>query len=123
MANILLVEDDLALGNAIKYKLEKQNHKVEWSIKGQKAIDILTAGKYKPDFVILDLLLPGVGGKEVLSQVRKLPEGAKIPVLVITNLEDDTLKKQIEYYHPVAYLKKTQVKLGELDGIIKSNLA
>jgi two-component system OmpR family response regulator len=77
---VLLIEDDLMIGEAINQSLKEAAYTVDWVRNGQTAIDTLHIQHY--DIALLDLGLPGKSGMEVLSALRA--EGNEIPVLIVT---------------------------------------
>lgn len=85
MARILIVEDDDFLRTLLAQKLEKNDHEVIQAETGEKALKILP--EYKPELVLLDLLLPGMHGFEVLTWIRKQNTSlSKTPVIILSNL-------------------------------------
>lgn len=84
--NILVVEDDVDINNLIAKTLEKNNYKVTQAFSGSEAILQLSISQY--DLVVLDLMLPGMNGEEIIKKTRDEKE---IPIMVIsakTSLED-----------------------------------
>ena len=85
-AQILLVEDEEALRVSVKDKLELEGFQVEATASGEDAIRRIKAKKH--DLAILDVVLPGMSGLEVLKQLRdkeaKEPSGAHTPVILVT---------------------------------------
>lgn len=80
LMRILLVEDNLDLGDAIESKLSRDGHSVEWVSDGASA---LQWGRDQDwDAIVLDIMLPGRDGMSVLRELRS--EGCETPVLVIT---------------------------------------
>ncbi|GAB1583547.1 MULTISPECIES: response regulator transcription factor [Phyllobacteriaceae] len=77
---ILLVEDTQDVGEAISRRFETVGHTVDWETDGQAASDILDFTDY--DLVILDVMLPGLDGFEILRRLRQAKKS--IPVLVLT---------------------------------------
>ncbi|WP_077963836.1 response regulator transcription factor [Ensifer adhaerens] len=77
---IFLVEDTRDVGEAISRRLEKVGHTVDWQTDGQAAADILEFTDY--DLVILDVMLPGLDGFEILRHLRSRRKTT--PVLVLT---------------------------------------
>ncbi|RCS22679.1 DNA-binding response regulator [Phyllobacterium salinisoli] len=77
---ILLVEDTQDVGEAISRRFETVGHTVDWETDGQTASDILDFTDY--DLVILDVMLPGLDGFEILRRLRQARKS--IPVLVLT---------------------------------------
>ncbi|MDQ7073059.1 MAG: response regulator transcription factor, partial [Gammaproteobacteria bacterium] len=77
---ILLVEDDMALANALSESLRYEGFTVNHLMKGQLAINAIKAEL--PDIVILDLGLPDMDGTQVLTAIRQ--QSADVPVLILT---------------------------------------
>jgi len=84
---ILVVEDDLALQELLLFNLQKDGWEVVLADSGEdallKVVDLL------PDMIILDLMLPGVDGKQVCQQVRRYPKTSSIPIIMISALGQD----------------------------------
>lgn len=80
--DLLLIEDDNVLGQAIHRGLSEAGHQCRWVRSGQRGFEEATSQKF--DAVILDLLLPDVPGKEVMKLIRK--GGLRTPVIMLTAL-------------------------------------
>lgn len=80
---LLVVEDELHLQSVIKKRLMKENYSVDACGNGKDALDYLNVSPY--DAVILDIMLPGLSGIEVLRRIRS--EGNRVPVLLLTALD------------------------------------
>jgi DNA-binding response OmpR family regulator len=78
--NIVVVEDDMRLGSAIKRVLEQLTYTVMWLRSGTEALEALRLGHV--DLVLLDLGLPNKDGIDVLREARKL--GIRTPIIVMT---------------------------------------
>lgn len=81
---ILIVEDDVILGDGLCEGLKQEGHTVDWLTNGSDALHALEADEF--DVVILDLALPGHSGLDVLAHWRQARQ--KVPVLVLTAYED-----------------------------------
>jgi two-component system response regulator QseB len=77
---LLLVEDDLILGDAIKSGLSQDGHNVDWIQNGNQASQALSTEQL--DLLVLDLNLPGKSGISLLQEIRK--KGNPLPVLILT---------------------------------------
>lgn len=71
MANILIVDDDLNIGNLLEEVLSKEGYSVSRAYSGTEAI--LSLQQNRPNLVLLDMMLPGVGGEEVLPYLKGIP--------------------------------------------------
>lgn len=69
MAKVLVVDDEQAITTLLKYNLEKAGYEVKTVNNGNDALDEGLTGKY--DFIILDLMLPGIDGIEVTKRIRQ----------------------------------------------------
>jgi DNA-binding response OmpR family regulator len=103
---ILIVEDDEFLRSLTAKRLEKEGYKVAVAIDGESAVGIATTEK--PDLVLLDLLLPGINGFEVLTKLRAEEAFKTVPVVVFSNLGQ---REDIE----------KAKSLGATDFLIKAN--
>ncbi|MGA7949228.1 MAG: response regulator transcription factor [Thiobacillaceae bacterium] len=81
---VLLVEDDLMIGNVVLAALKDASYAVDWVRNGQTAIHTVSCQHY--DLVLLDLGLPGEGGLEVLNDIRNTDN--PVPILIITARDD-----------------------------------
>jgi CheY-like chemotaxis protein len=85
VANILVVEDDHDLNNAYQIILRNEGHEVVAAYDGKEALAKLK--HFKPDLILLDLLMPIMGGLEFLEQYDSLKAHADVKVLIFTNME------------------------------------
>ena len=86
MANILIVEDDRDLNNAYCIILKNEGHDVVSAFDGKEAL--VRAKTFTPDLILLDLLMPVMGGLEFLQKYDLLKSHAEVKVLIFTNMEN-----------------------------------
>jgi len=84
MTAVLLVEDDADTREVVSLLLEEEGYQTAVAADGQQAIEYLSACTELPCLVLLDLLMPRVGGVTVLRWMRTQPRLAKVPVAVIS---------------------------------------
>jgi len=84
---ILVVEDEQPIRKLIDLNLRLENHEVITAADGYEALEQTTAGQ--PDLIILDIMLPGLDGWEVLKQLRQDANFQDTPVVVLTALVQD----------------------------------
>ena len=117
---ILIVEDDKFLRELIAKKLIKENFEVSEAIDGEEGIKKIK--EEKPDLILLDLILPGIDGFEVLSQMKKESTLASIPVIILSNLgQKEDVEKGLKM-GAVDYLIKAHFTPGEIIDKIKATL-
>ena len=81
-ARILLVEDDAPLVELLTFHLGREDYEVESTADGEEAL--LLAREAPPDAIILDWMIEGVSGIEVCRRLRRAPETALVPVIMLT---------------------------------------
>lgn len=119
-AKILIIEDDKFLLKLYSEKLRREGFEVLESLTGEEGLNKVFIEK--PDLVILDLILPGKNGFEVLSEMKLNPKTKNIPVIILTNLgQESDIKKGLEL-GAVAYLVKTEFSMNQLPELVKEYL-
>ena len=82
-----MVEDERDIAALVAYHLTREGYRVRTAEGGQEALEAVKAEK--PDLMLLDLMLPGFSGYEVLQELRRRPELADVPVVVLTARRDE----------------------------------
>ena len=117
---ILVVEDDKFLRDLLVEKLNKEGYIVSEVVDGNSALKELQSNR--PNLVLLDLILPGIDGFEILRRMQNDSALSKIPVIVLSNLgqqDDMNRAKELGAKH---YLIKAHFTLGEIMDKIRSVL-
>jgi DNA-binding response OmpR family regulator len=92
---IVLIEDDLALGNSISELLTLSDFEVNWFKDGIEGL--LYLNKNIPDVIISDFMMPHMNGEELFLKIRKNSKFQTIPFIIITaNIDDDVKFKQLK---------------------------
>jgi two-component system alkaline phosphatase synthesis response regulator PhoP len=77
-----MVDDEKDIVDLVAYNLEKEGYETLQALDGEKALQLVRTKT--PDLVVLDLMLPGIQGLEVCKRIRKDPETASIPIIMLT---------------------------------------
>ena len=80
--HVVLVEDELNIAEAIRFLLSNEGWRVETLANGTTAVDVIR--KAAPDLVMLDVMLPGKSGFEILHDLRADPVFDALPILMLT---------------------------------------
>jgi DNA-binding response OmpR family regulator len=88
---ILVIEDSRLLEAGLRRALTKAGHEVILTADGQEGLD--TARRVRPDLVLLDMMLPGLAGTDVLEALKSQPSTSDIPVFVLTGLSQKNEEK------------------------------
>lgn len=106
LKKILLIEDDKFLRELMNKKLLTMGYDVITAADGESGLTMIKEAK--PDAVLLDLILPGINGFEVLEKAKKDPETANVPVIILSNLgQSEDIEKGL--------------KLGAKDFLVKAH--
>lgn len=81
-SRILVVEDERDIAALVAYHLTKEGYRVRTAEGGNEALEAVAAER--PDLVLLDLMLPGFSGYEVLTEMRRRAELQEVPIIVLT---------------------------------------
>ena len=85
MEKILVIEDDRATRKALKQLFETEGYAVDVAANGDDGLAVFRAGR--PNFVILDLKMPQLGGQDVCRQIRR--ESEQVPIVILTGSADE----------------------------------
>jgi CheY-like chemotaxis protein len=121
MANILLVDDDSVLLKLYSTRLEADGHKVVTATNGEIALQQLTT--YKPDVIVLDLLMPKMNGFEFLEQLSVDPVMKAIPKIVFSSVSKAEQVARLENLGITHALNKIDVTPTQLVATIQSLIA
>ena len=80
--HILVVEDEAALVELLRYNLEEEGFRVSDAADGEAAL--AAVAEDKPDLIVLDLMLPLISGLEICRQLRRRPETRGLPIIMLT---------------------------------------
>jgi len=117
---ILLVEDDAALAEVYKSRLELEGFELKHVANGEEALSAAVA--FKPDLIVLDVMMPKINGFDVLDILRNTPETANIHVIMLTALSQPKDKERAEQLGADDYLVKSQVVISDVVARIKHHL-
>ena len=112
LMKILLAEDNGILANLYKSILEKAGHKVYTEPDGEQTLYRMR--NWKPDLVLLDIKLPKKTGYEVLVERKDDPDLKKIPVIVLTGLDESETRRKAEELGADGYIHKVKLEIEPL---------
>lgn len=119
---VLIVEDDKFLSELISTKLKKEGFDVVLALDGETGMQ--KAESDKPNIILLDIMLPGKSGFEVLETVKKHADKtvADIPVIILSNFGQESKVQQGLSLGAKDYLVKANFTTGEIVDKIKKTL-
>ena len=109
---ILIVEDEEILAKVLEEKFSNSGFKVSIASDGEAVLPL--AKKNKPDMILLDIILPKIDGIEVLTRLKEDEDLKNIPVIMLSNLNEDEKIKQALSLGAVDYMTKIQHPINEV---------
>lgn len=118
---VLVIEDDQLMAGLLAEKLTKADFQVQLAVDGEAGMKALE--KELPDIVLLDLILPGMSGFEILAKIKEDERTKAIPVVILSNLGSrEEIKKGLEL-GAESYLIKANVLIDEVVKKIRETVA
>ncbi len=109
---ILIVDDDIALCDLYKATLESQGYEVEIATGGEEALT--KSLSFKPDLILLDIMMPQIHGLHVLDILKATPETKDVKIIILTALSDQTTMKKAKGFGAVDYIVKSQTDMADV---------
>ena len=119
---ILIVEDDNFVAEVYSTKLLEMGHEVQIAQNGEEGLKMVGGGK--PDLILLDIIMPVMGGIEMLGELKKKDEWKQIPVILLTNVGEKESVQKVRnlgvqdyliksHFTPAEVIEKIEAILGE----------
>ena len=118
---ILIVEDDRFLSSIIKSRMEHDGFVVDQAFDGDEGVQKIKS--FKPDLVILDIIMPKMSGFELMEHIITDPELAAIPIIVASNLGQEADVEKARSLGAADYYVKARTSIDDLENMIKNHLA
>lgn len=115
-AKIVIVEDNTALADIYKTRMEMLGYICSVANEGNEALALIE--KEQPSLVLLDLMVPGVAGDQILKQMRESNWGKDIKVLIISNLNEADAPAGLRNYGIEGYAVKANLSNDQLDQLV-----
>lgn len=118
---ILLVEDDDNLAAVYQNRFTAEGYQIRRVADGEHAL--AEALSYRPDLILLDIMMPKISGFDVLDILRNTPETANVKIVMLTARGQDVDRNQASYLGADDYLIKSQVVLADIVAKVKKHLS
>ena len=104
MAKVMVVDDETDLRNLVKLIMEKEGFEVETAENGADFLSKLD--KFKPDLVLLDVMMPGLTTREILERLKEKNTQPKIVLLTVVRYSDEEKEQLFKMGNIVDYITK-----------------
>jgi len=118
---ILLIEDEEMLANMYEVKFKNEGFDIVKALDGEQGLEI--ARTIKPDFILLDIIMPKMDGFSVLKELKGNDITKDVPVMLLTNLGQDEDIERGKSMGAVGYLVKANITPSEVVEAIKKELS
>ncbi|MEA1926286.1 MAG: response regulator [Patescibacteria group bacterium] len=118
---VCIVEDEEMIAEMYRIKLEEKNFQVFVASDGEKGFEIIK--RVKPDIALIDIMMPNKDGISLIKNIRKDPSISRIPVIILTNLDNSEIVKKTYDLDVDFYLIKSQYRPSDVVKIVKEVLS
>jgi DNA-binding response OmpR family regulator len=117
---VVVVEDDHDLQYLYQLKLEREGFQVATASNGREGLEVVK--EFKPDIVLLDLMMPVMSGSEMLAQMRSEKWGSEARVIILTNISRDEAPQVLRFLHVDRYIVKAHHTPAQVINIVREVL-
>ncbi|MFH1207330.1 MAG: response regulator [Patescibacteria group bacterium] len=109
---VLVIDDDKPVADLFKAELEKLGYEVGVAANGEEGLVLVKS--LKPNLILLDLIMPKVGGRELLEKIRADKTTFSIPIMIISHLESNYEQKKCEELGISCYIVKHKSSVEDI---------
>lgn len=120
-AKVAIVEDDIAISQMYRLKFETEGYQVQTADNGSLGLEL--AEVFKPDIILLDLMMPEMTGDEMLAELRKKPWGKDITVIILTNMGEEEAPKSLKELGVHSFIVKAEMTPRQVAERVKQALS
>ena len=120
MTKIAIIEDDPAISQMYRMKLEAEGFSVQLANNGARGVSLVD--DYQPDIILLDLAMPEMNGEEALKLIRNRDKSKDTPVIILTNLGEEEAPKTLRSLGIHSYIVKANFTPREVVAQVKDAL-
>jgi DNA-binding response OmpR family regulator len=120
MHKIAVIEDDVPIKDLYVFKLNKEGFDVQSAEDGDQGLELIKT--FKPDLILLDLLMPIKNGEDMLEELRQFDWAKDIRVIVLTNISKDEAPSKLRLLNVDRYIVKAHYTPQQIVDIVRQVL-
>ena len=118
---VAIVEDDIAISQMYRLKFESEGYQVQTADNGKLGLELVEV--FKPDIILLDLMMPEMTGDQMLAELRKKAWGKDITVIILTNMGEEEAPKTLKELNVHSFIVKAEMTPRQVAERVKAALA
>jgi DNA-binding response OmpR family regulator len=118
---VAIIEDDTAISQMYRIKFETEGYKVETAENGKIGLELIES--QKPDIVLLDLMMPEMGGEEMLTKLRATSWGKNMKVIILTNMGESEAPATLKDLDVEAFILKANMTPRQVAELVKEHIS
>lgn len=121
MPKIAIIEDDPAISQMYRIKFEAEGYSVETAENGRMGLELIE--KFRPNIILLDLMMPEMNGDEVLAALRATDWGKDLKVIILTNMGEQEAPSALKDLNVSAFIVKADMTPRQVAELVKKQLS
>lgn len=118
---VAIIEDDQTISQMYRFKFEAEGYQVETAENGKFGLAL--AEEFKPDIILLDLMMPEMTGDAMLAKLRATSWGKNIKVIILTNMGEQEVPDSVRGLGVEAVILKADMTPRQVAELVKKHLA
>ncbi|MDB5163942.1 MAG: hypothetical protein JWS12_560 [Candidatus Saccharibacteria bacterium] len=118
---IAIIEDDQAISDMYRIKLDAEGYQVKIAENGKIGLELIKT--FKPDLIMLDVMMPEMRGDEMLEELRQTDWGKDIKVIILTNISEDEVPPRVRQLNVEKYIVKAYYTPHQVLEIVQQTIA
>ena len=120
MIRVAIIEDEVTIAQMYEFKLKQAGYDVKFALDGTAGLKLIS--EFRPKLILLDLMMPGMTGHELLQKIRKEPWGAEIKVIILTNISSEEAPDELNELNISRYIVKAQTTPQEVADMVQETV-
>jgi DNA-binding response OmpR family regulator len=120
MAKVAIIEDDLAIAQMYRLKFEAEGFDVRIAENGKLGLELCE--DFKPDIILLDLMMPEMNGDEMLERLRHTEWGKNTKVVILTNVGEQEAPEKLKDLNVSAFIVKADMTPKQVAELVKEQI-